>query len=47
MINLRGMKNCYPCTEFKLCELINEHLLLTCFLIINLDLPTIDKGQKF
>ena len=47
MINLRGMKNCYPCIEFKLCELIKEHLLLTCFLIINLDLPTIDKGRKF
>ena len=40
MINLRGMKNCYPCIECKLCELINEHLLLICFLIINLDLPT-------
>ena len=47
MINLRGMKKCHPCMEFKQCELNNEYSWLTCFLIINLDLPTTDKVMKF
>ena len=42
MINLRGMKKCYPCMEFKQRELNNEYSWLTCFLIINQDLPTTD-----
>ena len=33
--------------EFKQCELNNEYSWLTCFLIINLDLPTTDKVMKF
>ena len=42
MINLRGIKKCYPCMEFKQRELNNEYSWLTCFLIINQDLPTTD-----